>query len=213
MKARKIKQKYFFSVEGETEQWYLEWLKKIINETETAACEVVFDIKREKNPVKRVRGMTIINKTEIWHLSDYESDEDVHADQFIETMDNMIAAQKIKQVKYFFGYSNLTFDLWIVLHRGNCRDTKSHRRQYLADINRVYGEKFEDMHQYKHEANFKRCLNKLTLENVKDAVQRAKAIMNILKNNQERSCQYKGFHYYKKNPSLEIDVTPKNWTV
>ena len=69
MGERKPKQKYFFSVEGETEQWYLEWLKAEINKNDAAAYEVLFDIKIEKNPVKRVRGMTIINKTEIWHLS------------------------------------------------------------------------------------------------------------------------------------------------
>ena len=54
MARRKIKQKYFFSVEGETEQWYLEWLKTEINKNEDTACEVIFDIKIEKNPVKRV---------------------------------------------------------------------------------------------------------------------------------------------------------------
>lgn len=28
---RKKNKKYYFSVEGETEQWYLEWLEKYIN--------------------------------------------------------------------------------------------------------------------------------------------------------------------------------------
>ena len=204
MARRKIKQKYFFSVEGETEQWYLEWLKTEINKNEDTACEVIFDIKIEKNPVKRVRGMTIINKTEIWHLSDYESDEDVHTEQFLETMDKMKEAQGIKQVKYFFGYSNLAFDLWIVLHKSNCNGPKSHRRQYLSDINRAYEEHFEDMHQYKHENNFKRCLSKLSLEDVKTAIHRAKNIMKTLEDNQARPRQYKGFKYYTENPSLEI---------
>lgn len=204
MGERKLKQKYFFSVEGETEQWYLEWLNAEINKNDAAAYEVLFDIKIEKNPVKRVRGMTFINKTEIWHLSDYESDEDVHTEQFIETMDKMKEAQRNKQVKYFFGYSNLAFDLWIVLHKRNCNGPKSHRRQYLSDINRAYDEQFENMHQYKHEDNFKRCLSKLTLGDVKDAVQRAKNIMKTLKDNQAHPRQYKGFEYYTENPSLEI---------
>ena len=204
MAIRKIKRKYFFSVEGETEQWYLEWVKNQINKEETATCEVVFDVKIEKNPVKRVRGMTIIGKTEVWHLSDYESDEDVHKEQFIETMDKMKEAQGIKQVKYFFGYSNLAFDLWIVLHKSNCNGPKSHRRQYLIDINRAYDEKFENMHQYKHEGNFKRCLSKLTLADVKEAILRAKTIMNNLAENQAQIRQYKGFSYYTENPSLEI---------
>ena len=133
-----------------------------------------------------------------------ESDEDVHTEQFIETMDKMKEAQRNKQVKYFFGYSNLAFDLWIVLHKSNCNGPKSHRRQYLSDINRAYDEQFENMHQYKHEDNFKRCLSKLTLGDVKDAVQRAKNIMKTLKDNQAHPRQYKGFEYYTENPSLEI---------
>ena len=51
MARRKIKQKYFFSVEGETEQWYLEWLKTEINKNKDTACEVIFDIKIEKKAV------------------------------------------------------------------------------------------------------------------------------------------------------------------
>lgn len=204
MGTRKIQRKYYFSVEGETEQWYLEWLRDEINKNENAVCKVLFDIKIEKNPEKRVRGMTVINKTEIWHLSDYESKDEVHTTQFTETMDRMKAAQNIKQVKYFFGYSNLTFDLWIVLHKCNCNAAKSHRRQYLADINRAYGKQFENMQQYKHENNFKQCLQQLSLENVKEAVARAQTIMKKMEKTQGPPLQYKGFRYYEENPSLDV---------
>ena len=204
MGIRKIQRKYYFSVEGETEQWYLEWLRDEINKNEAAANKVLFDIKIEKNPEKRVRGMNVINKTEIWHLSDYESNEEVHTVQFMETMDRMKAAQAIKQVKYFFGYSNLTFDLWIVLHKCNCNASKNHRKQYISDINRAFEEQFEDMQQYKHEYNFKRCLKKLTLENVKDAITRAQNIMNKLEETKGAPLQYKGFRYYRENPSLNV---------
>ena len=43
MTERKTTKKYYFSVEGETEQWYLQWLQKIINETETSVYNVSFD--------------------------------------------------------------------------------------------------------------------------------------------------------------------------
>jgi len=39
MANRKLAKKYFFSVEGETEQWYLYWLRDMINKSEEAAIQ------------------------------------------------------------------------------------------------------------------------------------------------------------------------------
>lgn len=43
----KLKQsnKYYFTVEGETEKWYFDWLQKTINETDTTRFKVNFDCK------------------------------------------------------------------------------------------------------------------------------------------------------------------------
>jgi len=41
MIKRKSTLKYYFSVEGETEQWYLEWLQEQINNAPEAACKDV----------------------------------------------------------------------------------------------------------------------------------------------------------------------------
>lgn len=60
------------------------------------------------------------------------------------------------------------------------------------------------MDEYKHEANFKRCLGKLQLSNVIDAVNRAKTIMQKNNDNGYVLQQYKGYWYYKENPSLAI---------
>lgn len=203
MNVRKRKIQYYFSVEGETEKWYLEWLQRQINSTDNAAYGVVFNVKVEKDPVNRVKGMAILAKTDIWHFSDYESSGPEHVKQFQSTMARMEQAQRLKQVKYHFGYSNLTFDLWMILHKKNCNAAKSHRRQYITDINRAFNEKFEDMHQFKHEDNFKRCLKQLTLENINDAISRAKGIMDAL-NAKAKPCRYKGFSYFEQNPSLAI---------
>lgn len=40
MIKRKSTKKYFFTVEGETEKWYLEWLRDRINECEKANFKV-----------------------------------------------------------------------------------------------------------------------------------------------------------------------------
>ncbi len=48
------------------------------------------------------------------------------------TMDNMKRAKELgKQINYKFGYSNLTFDLWIILHKEDCNRSVSHRRNYI----------------------------------------------------------------------------------
>ena len=117
----------------------------------------------------------------------------------------MKEAERIgKSIKYHLGYSNFTFELWIVLHKTECNAPLTHRSQYLTPINRAYSEKFEDLHQYKHENNFKRILNQLTLEDVRQAIRRSKSIMQI---NEEKGYvmqQYKKYRYYNENPSLSI---------
>lgn len=205
MVKRKPTKKYYFSVEGETERWYLKWLQDRINESESAVYKVTFDCPVQKNPLKRAKSMVVTGKTEVWHLSDYESSEPLHVKQFTETMDNMKKAGTLgKQITYRFGYSNLTFDLWIILHLADCKSSFSHRRNYLTPLNRVYGEHFESMAEYKEEDNFKRCLGKLTLSNVVEAINRAKAIMQCNQANGYTLHQYKGYKYYRENPSLAI---------
>ena len=113
---RKSTNKYYFSVEGETEQWYLKWLQDMINDTEKAACKVSIDCPVRKNPLKHAKSLTVTRKIEIYHFFDYESDELLHVKEFQEIMDNMKKAEKIgKQIKYKSGYRNFTFDLWIIL--------------------------------------------------------------------------------------------------
>ena len=202
---KKITKKYYFSVEGETEQWYLEWLEKCINTSNQATYKVSFQIKIQKNPLKYAKFLAITSPTEIWHLADYESSEDIHVRQFTEIMDNMKEATRIgKDITYRFGYSNFTFDLWIILHKTTCNGTYAHRDHYLAPLNSAYGEHFQNMDEYKHEDNFKRCLKQLELSNVIDAVNRAEKIMQENLKRGYTLYQYKGYQYYKENPSLNV---------
>ncbi|MEG0794134.1 MAG: hypothetical protein RSD97_10860 [Lachnospiraceae bacterium] len=90
------------------------------------------------------------------------------------------------------------------MHRVDCNAATTHRKNYFTPLNRAYDEHFEDMKEYKHEDNFKRCLGKLSLENVIDAVNRAKRIMTCNEENGYVLQQYKGYKYYKENPSMAI---------
>ena len=117
----------------------------------------------------------------------------------------MKKAEKIgKQIKYKSGYSNFTFDLWIVLHMIECNASFSHRKQYITPINQAFGEKFANMDEFKEENNFKRCLKKMNLSNVISAIERSKKIMQRNNENGYKLCEYKGYKYYRENPSLAV---------
>lgn len=109
-----------------------------------------------------------------------------------------------KNVIYHLGYSNYTFELWMILHMTDCNGTLSHRRDYLPLINRAFNEHFENLNQYKSEANFKRILNKLTLDHVRQAIVRSKNIMQRNKLSGYIVQQYKGYQFFNENPSLSI---------
>lgn len=156
---RKKNRTYYFSVEGDTEQWYLEWLQRMINAEPDVRYTVKLDSKVQKDPLARVKRMTMVGKTEITHIFDYESEEESHTKQFKMTLERMKDAQNTgKNIKYHLGYSNFTFDLWMILHKADCNGPLTHRRQYLTPLNRAYGENFENLDQYKQEYNFKRIL-------------------------------------------------------
>ena len=49
--------KYYFSVEGETEKWYLEWLQNTINSIPERKYNIKLDLKIEKDPLSRAKGI------------------------------------------------------------------------------------------------------------------------------------------------------------
>ncbi len=168
---RKENMTYYFSVEGETEKWYLDWLQNCINECDEAKYKVKLDSKIEKDPLVRAKSMTILGKTEITHVFDRESEDELHTKQFMTTLDRMKEAEKLgKNIKYKLGYSNFTFELWMILHKADCNGAKTDRRQYLSPINNAYHEHFENLDEYKQKDNFKRVLNQLSLDDVKMAI-------------------------------------------
>ena len=196
--------KFVFTVEGETEQWYLEWLKDLINKCENRTYNVAIDVKVQQSPKKFYKNATAKATPEVFHICDVESNEPVHVEKFQKILSEMKEAKTQKKITYKLGYSNFTFELWIILHKRNCNGPLNHRRQYLDPINKAFDENFENLDQYKHEDEFKRCLSKLTLADVKKAIERAD---NILSNNESDGktlMKYKGYSYYRDNPALSI---------
>jgi hypothetical protein len=69
--VRKTTKKYCFSVEGETEKWYLEWLENKINEDEKSLYKVSIVCKVQKDPMKYAKTVNPISTKEITHWCDY----------------------------------------------------------------------------------------------------------------------------------------------
>ena len=68
-----------------------------------------------------VKSLSILHETEITHVFDRESKEGKHIKQFRNTLDAMKGAEEEgKAIKYQLGYTNFTFELWIILHKADC---------------------------------------------------------------------------------------------
>lgn len=107
-------------------------------------------------------------------------------------------------MKYQLGYSNLSFELWIILHKTDFNAQVSNCSGYLRYINSCYDENFESLNEYKEEQNFKRLLCKLNIENVKAALKRANKIQENNKLRGYREINYRNYKYIRENPSLSL---------
>ena len=160
---------------------------------------------KKKDPLKCAKSLTITQPTIVNHIFDYESNDPVHVTHFTETLDKMKKAGGLgKRISYKSGYSNFTFELWIILHKADCYGHFSHRSQYLAPINQTYDEQFDTLDHFKHENNFKRVLRKLCLQDVIAAIKRSRSITEQNRENGYSLMSYKGYSYYRENPSLSI---------
>ncbi len=208
MTERLETRKYTFTVEGETESWYFEWLQKQINNSPERIVNVSIQAQVQQSPAKFYKRTTAIVTPVVYHICDVESNEERFVKKFEGILSEMKDAKKQKGIRYCLGYSNFTFELWMILHKRNCSGPLTQRGQYLNPINQAYNEKFENLDQYKHEDNFKRCLSKLCLDDVRKAIDRAEKITESNKTNSKPRKSF-GFTYYRDNPSLSIHTAVK----
>ena len=201
---KKSNNNYYFSVEGETEKWYLEHLKKLINNDESIPYTVTWEPKVSRRITKVAKNISAPYKVRAYHLCDYEGNESYQKKEFENILRELKEVKKInRNVNYKLGYSNYTFELWIILHKARKMNSFSNKKSYLKDINILYEEKFQSLDEYKQEDNFKRVLSKITLEDVNFAIENGKIIRN--KNLEEKKKIISGkFEYFEENPDLTI---------
>lgn len=205
--VKKTCNQYYLSVEGETEKWYFEYLQELINSTDEIPFKVNFDIKINKSIISRAKSISAIYSIKAFHICDYESNERIHKVQFERVLRELIEVKKInKKIHYKLGYSNFSFELWIILHKMQQTAAIAHRKQYINGINKAYNENFQYIDDYKEERNFKKILKKITLDDVINAVNNGNEIRKINEANlQFNYRKYGTFEYYIENPDMTIN--------
>ncbi|MDR3048669.1 MAG: RloB family protein [Elusimicrobiota bacterium] len=194
--------KFYISVEGNTEELYCRHLQSLVNNSQIPLFNLSLTIAQSKSPRKFIKNKLFIC-AQAFHIFDYDNDDNLFKATLKEISD--INDGYKDKVIYKSGYSNISFDLWILLHKTKFASHIFNCNQYLPLINKAYNAYFESMDKYKQEEKFKKqILSKITLDDVFQAIKNANEIREQNKKTNKKSAQYYGQKYYLDNPDLTV---------
>lgn len=98
-------------------------------------------------------------------------------------------------------YSNLNFDMWLVLHKKQYRRTVQNNNAYIDEIRNSYN--LPNNTNIKAKGNIQKILDKIELIDVKRAIENAEEIMKE-KMEEDKIYVKRNFSYYP-NPSMSIN--------
>lgn len=214
---RKFKEclSYVISVEGENcEVMYFNHLQNLINNCEYSKYNVNIDVKK-KNPISFAKSKTIPfakvgknNEIKFYHVQDIEDYYDkFQLNKFHSIIDEVVQAKKLCRIPYYeLGYTNYTFDLWMVIHKYNLNYEIEDRSKYYIYLNRGYNKNYKSMGEYKNKDEFESILKQIELKDVINAINIGKAIRKKHKDNNEYLEIYNGFKYYRDNPDMSLHL-------
>lgn len=203
--------KFFISREGETEQWYFEWLQKAINGDARVKNKIEFKFKNVMpSSFSKSNANTFTKEMlngscfcRIQDIEDYGNDRLQKFEALLKS--NKEAKKMFPKFNFSIGYSNYTFEVWIIAHRANVR-AEADRKNYYKQINSAYGKSFLDNDDYKHERNFKSLLDMLTLDDViNSAIPRCEQMRrsNVVNFSHVKRSAY-NFDYFLNNPDTSL---------
>ena len=168
--TRKESRQFYISVEGvNCETMYFEHLAKLINNSEASYkmkinCKKMSPIsfaKRNSHRPNDKHNKRFIPYIHIQDIEDYY--DDIHLKKFKNLIDEMREAEMDYGVNYELGYSNYTFELWMLLHVRDMQHAVTNRYAYLRWINEAFQREFEELDEYKNADNFQKFwMNMLT---------------------------------------------------
>lgn len=206
MPLRKLCEKFLFSVEGETEKLYFDWLQTQINKCDRARKTISINCKISFNPVKILKSIPGISVTSFTHICDIEGPNKSDKSNGLYAIDNNFFEYKKanKDIALDIKYTNFCFELWLILHKRDLFSHFNNKNDYLKILNEIFGTSFDGLKEFKQEKNLKNCFSQLELDDVRNAIKRSNIIMTNNINNLSQKIKLKLLTYFKDNPSLTI---------
>lgn len=149
------KQRYHFdiSVEGEVcEALYFKHLAKLINESPLAKFKIDLNC-RKASPHDFARrneclygdkkGKQVIPYMHIQDIEDCQSA--CQQAKFKALLDEIHNTERKHRITYQLGYSNYTFELWMLLHVADMTHSVLNRYAYLDPINRYFAKAYANL--------------------------------------------------------------------
>lgn len=213
MMMRNLKQsrKFYISVEGiNCEKMYFEHLAYLINHstcskynlaiTPRVASPMDFakrNVQHSKEAQKKGTKFPFIH---IQDIEDYYNES--FKNRFFALIDEIRQAEKEFGITYMLGYSNYSFEIWMLLHVADIDFAVQNRYSYLQLINRHFHREYKKLDEYKRENEFKTILSDyITLDSVFLAIERAHKIQNRKEGTIE---EYRKFLFYHDNPDTTV---------
>ena len=140
------------------------------------------------------------------HIQDIEDYYDAQQRQkFYGIIDEMRKAERTFGISYCLGYSNYTFELWMLLHVADMAAPVTDRTAYLRPINQCFKRGYSSLAEFKNAVEFQRLLDEfITLDTVFDAVDRAKRIVDHNEDQSKNKVSYRGVTFYPDNPDVTV---------
>lgn len=200
-KARKPELLYIVGCEGKNQETkYFEKVQEIINSIPSRKCNVLFDFAEPfgGDPLCVVERTVTksIGKTNKAAIFDYDGKKKKYEQALELANDNKIDIRN----------TNYCFDLWMILHKEDYFVQVSHQDDYADELRRVYG--LPSDANIKKEANVELAVNKISLQDIISAIQRAEWIESINSENTPNVTEIKQLPYYD-NPDTQMHVVLK----
>lgn len=204
--SRPIKLLYFFTVEGPSEKRYLEHLQKIINQRLTdLSVEFKIWIDKSARACFNNRRLTIDTYAHFWDRE--EENKQIEFQDVLNNINNNAIADNI-----FYCYSNLSFELWLILHKEEYTAPVSNKNVYTNKIRTLYDINVRSHTDVTKEKNFSRLLAQISLNDVLMAIRRA----DRLRQSKQNVCSPFEFYassgkivYYPSNPDTLVQEVVK----
>lgn len=215
---RKEARKINISVEGDVcEKLYFEHLAKLINTSEENKYNVKINCKKA-SPIEFAKRNAYL-PTDKWHnriipyfhiqdIEDYRNRD--QCTKFRNMIDIMRDTEAAYGINYELGYSNYSFELWMILHTEETQFRVADRFKYIQPISRCFNKRYISLDEFKEEKEFSRILSTyISLDSVKNAIRRADAIVRENEQDKRQKENYKGVVFYKESPDLSVHEVVK----